>query len=80
MGQIYGLIVEKLSGFRQESNYYEKQYQKLIKDGKEESKAKEKIRSMREKMAKELLFDPVIDQVERSKASSMWSKFGFTVK
>ena len=78
--QIYGLIVEQLSGFRQESNYYEKQYKKLIRDGKEESKAKEKIRSMREKMAKELLFDPVIDQVERSKASSMWSKFGFTVK
>ena len=78
--QIYGLIVEKLSGFRQESNYYEKQYKKLIRDGKEESKAKEKIRSMREKMAKELLFDPVIDQVQRNKASSMWSKFGFTVK
>ena len=77
--QIYGLIVENLASFKYDTNYYAKEYKKLLRAGKEPGKAKDKIRSMREKMAKELLFDPVIDQVKRNKASKMWSKFGFTV-
>ena len=78
--QIYGLIVERLDKkykFPYSKDYYKKEYNKLIKE-KEETKVVAKIRDMREKMAKELLFMPTIKQFEKNKAmKNMWNKFGF---
>jgi len=80
--QIYGLIVERLDKkykFPYDKNYYTKKYKKIRKE-KDEIKTIKKIRDMKEKMAKELLFMPIIRQIERRDAMIMWNGFGFTAK
>ena len=39
-----------------------------------------KVRDMKEKMAKKLLFEPIIKRFNRVKAMKTWNSFGFTMK
>ena len=78
--QIYGLIVEHLDPcyrFPYEKNYYKKEFKKLLDNGKELDKTIKKVSDMREKMARQLLFDPIVNQIEKRKALSKWARFGF---
>jgi DNA polymerase elongation subunit (family B) len=78
--QIFGLIVDTLDRkykFPYDETYYERKYKALILDGKEEDKAIAKIRDMREKMAQQLLFEPILKQIENKKGLSAWAQFGF---
>ena len=49
-------------------------YVQLTKD---EAKALSKIRQMKETMAKKLLFQPIIDQLNDIKGKKKWAKYGF---
>ena len=65
--QIYALKVENLDkkyNYPHPPGYYEEKFKSLMEAGKTEDKAVEKIRSLRENMAAELLFTPIIQKIE----------------
>ena len=78
--QIYGLIIENLDKkwkFPFEKDYYKKQYKKIMEEKQDEAKTLSKIRSMKEAMAKKMLFNPIIDQINYIKGLKKWNNWGF---
>ena len=79
--QIYGLIIEHLDKkwkFPHPIGYYEQQYKKIYETKQDVQKTNQKIRDMKEKMVKDLLFMPIINQIENVKKRSYWEKCNFT--
>ena len=78
--QIYGLIIENLDKkwkFPYSKGYYKNQYKKIYEIKKDVDKTNLKIRDMKEKMVKDLLFQPIINQLENVKKRAIWEKFNF---
>jgi DNA polymerase elongation subunit (family B) len=62
--QLYALVVEKLKGYRHPEGYFKQQESQLLKSGVEAKKAKEKMDQMKENTAYQLLFEPVLNQLQ----------------
>ena len=80
--QIYGLIIEDLDKqwkFPYEKGYYDKQYKKVFEVKQDVEKTNSKIREMKEKMVKSLLFDPIMNQLEKKKKQTRWNNWGFSI-
>ena len=78
--QIYGLIIEDLDKkfkFPFEKGYYDKQYRIIMSEKKDVVKTLAKVRDMKEKMAKKLLFEPIIKRFNKVKAMRKWNQYGF---
>jgi len=65
VAQIYGLVVEKLEGYRRPSNYFDEMAEKYRIKEKDEEKVRDKIVELRESCAEAILFAPSLTKIER---------------
>lgn len=65
--QVYALVVEQLPGFCQPPNCFEAIRAQMLGDlNGDESKASDKLQTLKEILAKQLLFDPIISKVDQA--------------
>jgi len=75
--QLYALDLEKLNGYRKGAVYLNNMYKKILRDKEGDvKKAEEKMQVEKEKIVKELLFDPYLNKMEqRKKGTRMITDF-----
>jgi hypothetical protein len=65
--QVYALVVEQLPGFCQPPNCFEAIHKQMLLDlNGDESKASDKLQTLKEMLVKQLLFDPIISKVDQA--------------
>lgn len=75
--QIYALIVTKLKQYKDDPEYFikkEKNFRNI--EGKTEDYIKTKIQQLKMKKVEDLLFRPILEQIEYLKAVDLWSNYG----
>ncbi len=63
--QLYGIIIERIGGFSKPDGYYDTIRANMLKDL-TETDVKDKIITLREADAKEILFDPFLKQIDQN--------------
>lgn len=70
--QLYSIVIERIEDSPRPPAFYEAMYQKLLSDlGGDAKKAKDKLMTVKEQDVKQMLFDPVLQQVANAKAGNL---------